>query len=52
MALRPRGLAPGWEAALLASGTLLLSLGTWQLARHSGVLRPWWGLPGLSVKSR
>lgn len=52
MALRPWGLAPGWEAALLASGTLLLSLGTWQLARHSGVLRPWWGLPGLSVKSR
>ncbi len=52
MGLRPLRLAAGWEAALLISGTLLLSLGTWQLARHSGALRPWWGLPWPAAKVR
>jgi surface polysaccharide O-acyltransferase-like enzyme len=52
MALRPWPLAPGWEAALLVSGTLLLSLGTWRLVRRSGALRPWWGLPRRSTAAR
>ncbi len=45
VALRPWRLAPAWEAVGLVVGTLLLSLATWRLARHSGWMRPWWGLP-------
>lgn len=45
VAMQPWQLAPAWEAACLVMGTLLLSLATWRMARHSGWMRPWWGLP-------
>lgn len=43
--LRPLDLSPGLQALLIIGGTLLGSLLFWRLARHSGGLRPWLGLP-------
>jgi glucans biosynthesis protein C len=45
VALAPWALPPLAEAALIASLTLLLALAAWRLLRHTGPLRPWFGLP-------
>ncbi len=44
-ALLPRALHPAAEAALIGGLTLLLALLAWRLLRHTGPLRPWFGLP-------
>jgi glucans biosynthesis protein C len=45
MAFAPLALPAGAEAALLVLLTFALSLAFWRLARASGPLRPWLGLP-------
>jgi glucan biosynthesis protein C len=45
MALAPLALAPVLEGLLLVVATGVLALLAWRLLRHSGRLRPWFGLP-------